>query len=146
MKSHTGNKTSGVQTQHIADEPADLSELSEIPNAESMHLMKKSFVGGDEVEESFKNAQGKDKPVKLSWHDLHYSVTLPKDKKTNEVKDLKIIKGVTGYALPGQTLYIMGASGAGKTTLLNLISDRAKSDGKHSKKGKVLVNNSSEVT
>jgi ABC-type multidrug transport system ATPase subunit len=26
--------------------------------------------------------------------------------------------------LPGQTLYIMGASGAGKTSLLNIISDR----------------------
>jgi ABC-type multidrug transport system ATPase subunit len=111
-----------------------------------MHLMKKSFVGGDEIEESFQNAVRKERPVKLSWHDLHYSVTLPKDKKTGEVKELKIIKGVTGYALPGQTLYIMGASGAGKTTLLNLISDRSKTDGKHFKKGKVLVNNSTEVT
>lgn len=26
--------------------------------------------------------------------------------------------------MPGQTLYIMGASGAGKTSLLNIISDR----------------------
>jgi ABC-type multidrug transport system ATPase subunit len=31
---------------------------------------------------------------------------------------------VSGFALPGQTLYIMGASGAGKTSLLNIISDR----------------------
>ena len=36
----------------------------------------------------------------------------------------KIIKNVSGFALPGQTLYIMGASGAGKTSLLNIISDR----------------------
>jgi ABC-type multidrug transport system ATPase subunit len=35
-----------------------------------------------------------------------------------------IIKDVSGYALPGQTLYIMGASGAGKTSLLNILSDR----------------------
>jgi ABC-type multidrug transport system ATPase subunit len=34
------------------------------------------------------------------------------------------VKGVSGYALPGQTLYIMGSSGAGKTSLLNIISDR----------------------
>jgi ABC-type lipoprotein export system ATPase subunit len=26
--------------------------------------------------------------------------------------------------MPGQTLFIMGASGAGKTSLLNLLSDR----------------------
>ena len=36
------------------------------------------------------------------------------------------MKGVSGYALPGQTLYIMGASGAGKTTLLNALSGRIK--------------------
>ena len=33
---------------------------------------------------------------------------------------------MSGYALPGQTLYIMGASGAGKTTLLNALSGRIK--------------------
>ena len=38
------------------------------------------------------------------------------------------MKGVTGYILPGQTHYIMGASGAGKTTLLNALSDRLKID------------------
>ena len=31
---------------------------------------------------------------------------------------------MSGFVLPGQTLYIMGASGAGKTSLLNIISDR----------------------
>jgi len=36
----------------------------------------------------------------------------------------RIVKRATGYALPGQTLYIIGASGSGKTSLLNLISDR----------------------
>ena len=35
-----------------------------------------------------------------------------------------MIKNANGYALPGQTLFIMGASGAGKTTLLNILSDR----------------------
>jgi len=38
---------------------------------------------------------------------------------------MKVLKGVSGFALPGQTLYIMGASGAGKTSLLNIISNRA---------------------
>lgn len=36
----------------------------------------------------------------------------------------QIIKDVSGYAMPGQTLFIMGASGAGKTSLLNILSDR----------------------
>ena len=30
----------------------------------------------------------------------------------------------SGYALPGQTLYIMGSSGAGKTSLMNALSNR----------------------
>jgi len=65
---------------------------------------------------------------------------LDKDRKT-----LNILKGASGYALPGQTLYIMGASGAGKTSLLNLISDRARVDSDHKKQGKILINNHSEV-
>jgi len=39
-------------------------------------------------------------------------------------KDFVVLKGITGYALPGQTLYIMGASGAGKTSLMNCLSAR----------------------
>jgi ABC-type multidrug transport system ATPase subunit len=39
-------------------------------------------------------------------------------------KPYKVLKNLTGYALPGQTLYIMGASGAGKTSLMNALSDR----------------------
>ena len=39
-------------------------------------------------------------------------------------KEVKILKNCTGFANPGQTLYIMGSSGAGKTSLLNALSDR----------------------
>jgi ABC-type multidrug transport system ATPase subunit len=42
---------------------------------------------------------------------------------------------VSGFVLPGQTLYIMGASGAGKTSLLNIISDRISTN-----KGDILKN------
>jgi ABC-type multidrug transport system ATPase subunit len=45
-----------------------------------------------------------------------------KDSKSTYKK--RIIKNVSGFAMPGQTLYIMGASGAGKTSLLNILSDR----------------------
>jgi len=35
-----------------------------------------------------------------------------------------ILDGVSGTALPGQFISIIGASGAGKTTLLNHLSGR----------------------
>jgi len=40
------------------------------------------------------------------------------------MKRLKVVKNAYGYAMPGQSLYIMGASGAGKTSLLNILGDR----------------------
>ena len=39
-------------------------------------------------------------------------------------RQLEVLKGVTGFCLPRQVTFIMGASGAGKTSLLNLLSDR----------------------
>lgn len=56
-----------------------------------------------------------------------------------------ILKGVSGYALPGQTLFIMGASGAGKTSLLNLISDRASTRNGTTIQGDVRINNTDPV-
>ena len=68
-------------------------------------------------------------PIKLTFENLEYEVSIVQsraDKKTSgkSVTRQKIVKGVSGYAMPGHTLYIMGASGAGKTSLLNLLSDR----------------------
>jgi ABC-type multidrug transport system ATPase subunit len=54
---------------------------------------------------------------------------------------MKILKGVSGFALPGQTLYIMGASGAGKTSLLNIISDRASTKNGSKIEGSIMINN-----
>jgi ABC-type multidrug transport system ATPase subunit len=36
----------------------------------------------------------------------------------------KVLTNCSGYALPGETLFIMGASGAGKTSLMNALADR----------------------
>nr|CAJ2467136.1 unnamed protein product [Leishmania braziliensis] len=54
----------------------------------------------------------------LSWSKLNYSA----GKK-------RILCGLTGTALPGRCLAILGSSGAGKTTFLNAISDRLASGG-----------------
>lgn len=42
----------------------------------------------------------------------------------SKTRIMKVLDNCSGYALPGQTLYIMGASGAGKTSLMNVLSDR----------------------
>jgi ABC-type multidrug transport system ATPase subunit len=53
---------------------------------------------------------------------------------------------VSGYALPGQTLYIMGSSGAGKTSLLNILSDRIAVNNGSKLTGKVLMNDVQPLT
>jgi ATP-binding cassette subfamily G (WHITE) protein 2 (PDR) len=55
-------------------------------------------------------------------------------------KKLQILKGVSGYAMPGQTLFIMGASGAGKTSLLNALSDRIALKRGSRLSGSILIN------
>ncbi|KAG5511140.1 hypothetical protein JKF63_07080 [Porcisia hertigi] len=54
----------------------------------------------------------------LSWHRLSYTAG-----------KRRILCGLTGTALPGRCLAILGSSGAGKTTLLNAICDRLPSGG-----------------
>ena len=55
------------------------------------------------------------------------------------------MKEAAGFALPAETLYIMGSSGAGKTSLLNIISDRINAKNGSTLKRKVLVNNEVEL-
>ena len=57
----------------------------------------------------------------------------------------KIVKGASGYAMPGTTLYIMGSSGAGKTSFLNMLSDRISLKNGATCSGKILVNDSTEL-
>ncbi len=42
--------------------------------------------------------------------------------------------------MPGESLFIMGASGAGKTSLLNMLSDRISEKNGQTVKGKVMIN------
>eukprot|EP00347_Sterkiella_histriomuscorum_P021229 403334750 len=84
-------------------------------------------------------------PVKLTFEDVKFEVTVTLNKhdaKAQGISTVKhqIIKGVSGYAMPGQTCYIMGSSGAGKTSLLNIISDRATKRAGTILEGKVMIN------
>jgi len=49
---------------------------------------------------------------------------------------LKILHKVSGHAVPGEFLAIMGPTGSGKTTLLNVLAERLT----HNVSGKILVN------
>ncbi|CAK4089647.1 unnamed protein product [Aphanomyces euteiches] len=59
-------------------------------------------------------------PVTLAFKDLHYFVPNP----IKGEPDLELLKGVSGYALPGTVTALMGSSGAGKTTLMDVIAGR----------------------
>jgi ABC-type multidrug transport system ATPase subunit len=90
-------------------------------------------------------------PIKLTFENLEYEVSIVQsraDRKASgkAVTRQKIVKGVSGYAMPGHTLYIMGASGAGKTSLLNLLSDRISRKDGGTVSGEVMVNDSIPLT
>ncbi|OQR89638.1 ATP-binding Cassette (ABC) Superfamily, partial [Achlya hypogyna] len=72
-------------------------------------------------------------PVTLAFQDLWYSVPNP----TKGEPDLKLLKGVSGFARPGTITALMGSSGAGKTTLMDVIAGR-KTGGKI--EGQILLN------
>ncbi|ETK90757.1 hypothetical protein L915_05525 [Phytophthora nicotianae] len=72
-------------------------------------------------------------PVALAFNDLWYSVPLPHHRHGS----IDLLKGISGYALPGTMTALMGSSGAGKTTLMDVIAGR-KTGG--TIKGEILLN------
>lgn len=86
-------------------------------------------MSAEQINKSIEICKTTSNPVKLTWENLNYEVEVKvnsKDAKDSSKSSYKqqIIKNVSGYAMPGQALFIMGASGAGKTSLLNILSDR----------------------
>ena len=84
-------------------------------------------------------------PIKVSFNDLKYTVQVANSKEqinngASRYREEVILKSVSGYMLPGQTHYIMGASGAGKTTLLNALSGRIRIDKSCTLTGERLLN------
>ncbi|RLN88182.1 hypothetical protein BBJ28_00009644 [Nothophytophthora sp. Chile5] len=72
-------------------------------------------------------------PVTLAFKDLWYVVPIPGHKH----QSIDLLKGISGYALPGTMTALMGSSGAGKTTLMDVIAGR-KTGG--SIRGQILLN------
>lgn len=78
-------------------------------------------------------------PVALGFQDLWYSVPAPKNRlhEAGPDKELSLLRGITGYALPGTMTALMGSTGAGKTTLMDVIAARKTSG---TIKGSILLN------
>lgn len=107
-----------------------------------------SFVGQN-ILEAAKLAALKKNAVKLTFKNLVYEVEEVYNKQEAAKRGVasqrkQIIKNVSGYAMPGQTLFIMGASGAGKTSLLNILSDRVGLKPKDKLEGKMFFNDTIE--
>ncbi|KAK4766345.1 hypothetical protein SAY87_007987 [Trapa incisa] len=68
----------------------------------------------------------------ITWEDL--SVTVSNGRKGSKA----ILRGLTGYARPGELLAIMGPSGCGKSTLLDALAGRLGSNARTA--GNILIN------
>ena len=82
---------------------------------------------------------------KISFKNVKYTVTVPTNREERNqgqgnTKQLEVLKDCSGYALPGQTCFIMGASGAGKTSLLNVMADRIGKARGSTLSGQVMLN------
>jgi ABC-type multidrug transport system ATPase subunit/ABC-type multidrug transport system permease subunit len=73
-------------------------------------------------------------PMTVTWRDLKYTVQLNKNLGGGSKT---LLQGVSGIAVPGRLISLMGASGAGKSTLLDVIAGR-KTAGKM--EGNIVLN------
>ncbi|XP_061355519.1 uncharacterized protein LOC133300048 [Gastrolobium bilobum] len=79
---------------------------------------------------------GEKEGITVTWDDLCVTVSNGKKRKT-------MLQGLTGYALPGRLLAIMGPSGSGKSTFLDALAGRLSSNIKRT--GNILINGHKQV-
>jgi ABC-type multidrug transport system ATPase subunit len=79
------------------------------------------------------NRESENIEIDLTWENLKCTV-----KSFDTTK--QILKGISGYALHGEFLVLMGSSGAGKTTLLNILSRRLRKSSDIEVSGNIFVN------
>lgn len=90
----------------------------------------------DDECEKFKGNKIEDTKLDLVWKNIKCHVTSSTSEKV-------VLKGVSGHALHGEFLVIMGSSGAGKTTLLNILCKRFQTTPNITVTGEILANNQS---
>ncbi|RLN71903.1 hypothetical protein BBJ28_00019653, partial [Nothophytophthora sp. Chile5] len=121
--------------------PENLVAPQKEPTADYTELATPKAVGGaktlpglaDETTLAVTHREKNFVPVTVAFQDLWYTVPNPKNKK----ESIELLKGISGFALPGKMTALMGATGAGKTTLMDVIAGR-KTGGKA--RGQILLN------
>jgi ABC-type multidrug transport system ATPase subunit len=84
--------------------------------------------------------------VVIEWQDINYLMRMKDQKKSKFMKPVyyqkKILNGLSGRAVSGELLAIMGPTGCGKTSLLNCLAARMPSGGAKNSKlsGRILIN------
>lgn len=122
--------------------------MTELKDVHVISERKEAYEVGMPKEGAYK---GQSPPVKLTFENLEFEVNIVLSKEDAAARGAKvvrqkIVKGATGYALPGESLYIMGSSGAGKTSLLNILSDRISNKNGQKVTGKMMVNDTLPLT
>lgn len=119
----SGAAVSGQSTKNLLGKD-DASSSFSTPNP---LVSNRSYIPKDA------DALGKNQRLMLKWENLTYKVDVTLNKQKTEKT---ILSQLSGAALPGEVLAIMGPSGGGKTSLLNVLAGRVKAQ-----EGTVTLNN-----
>ncbi|KAE8963497.1 ABC transporter G family member 40 [Phytophthora fragariae] len=95
----------------------DIDSASKTSDSYALTQTPRSTPKQSQVEVSIDHAREKNvAPVTVAFKDLWYTVPDPANPKNT----IDLLKGISGYALPGTITALMGSSGAGKTTLMDM--------------------------